>query len=140
MRCLYSSACCAVVTGGFRLGMMMARPNWAAVCGTTVCSAAPSRTCRCQSSGRVRIRLSGPRVGMEGAEVLMPPFSHQPRSSVLQDLVEKVLGARLAGIGVAKKLGLGTVFQDLAPHIHEDDPVADLARKAHFVGHTHHGH
>src|SRR5450830_1284986 len=37
--------------------MMMARPNWAAVCGTTVWSAAPSRTCRCQSSGRVRVRV-----------------------------------------------------------------------------------
>jgi len=39
--------------------MMMARPNVAAVCGTTEASPAPSRTCKCQSSGRVMVRLSG---------------------------------------------------------------------------------
>src|SRR5438128_8498709 len=33
--------------------MTIARPNWRALCGTTARSAAPSRTCRCQSSGRV---------------------------------------------------------------------------------------
>jgi hypothetical protein len=45
------------VTGGRKLGMMMARPNWAAVCGTTVLSASPSRTCRCKSSGRVNVNV-----------------------------------------------------------------------------------
>lgn len=39
--------------------MMIARPNAAAVCGTTDVRPAPSRTCRCQSSGRVMVRLSG---------------------------------------------------------------------------------
>jgi hypothetical protein len=47
----------AVVTGGFRLGITMARPNWRAVKGSTACSAAPSRRCRCQSSGRVIVRV-----------------------------------------------------------------------------------
>jgi hypothetical protein len=37
--------------------MMMARPNTRAVCGTTALSVAPSRTCRCQSSGRVMVSL-----------------------------------------------------------------------------------
>src|SRR3954449_3429838 len=52
MRSRYASACATLVTGGRRFGMMMARPNWRALCGTTARSAAPSRTCRCQSSGR----------------------------------------------------------------------------------------
>ena len=54
----------AVVTGGRRFGMMIARPNCAAVCGTTVFSASPSRTCKCQSSGLVIVICS-----------VMPPFS-----------------------------------------------------------------
>jgi len=37
--------------------MMMARPNTRAVCGTTALSVAPSRTCRCQSSGRAMVSL-----------------------------------------------------------------------------------
>src|SRR3954453_21458390 len=32
--------------------MMIARPNWRALCGPAARVAAPSRTCRCQSSGR----------------------------------------------------------------------------------------
>ncbi|CAN0618431.1 conserved protein of unknown function [Burkholderia multivorans] len=46
-----------VVTGGFRFGMMIARPNWRAVCGSTPASIAPSRTCRCQSSGRASVSV-----------------------------------------------------------------------------------
>src|SRR5688572_28992054 len=38
--------------------MITARPNWAAECPTMEAMAAPSRTCRCQSSGRVMVRLS----------------------------------------------------------------------------------
>src|SRR5699024_4704871 len=37
--------------------MMMARPNWRAEAATTSCMMAPSRTCRCQSSGRVRVTV-----------------------------------------------------------------------------------
>lgn len=40
-----------LVTGGTKLGMMMARAKCAAVCGTTERMLSPSRTCRCQSSG-----------------------------------------------------------------------------------------
>ena len=40
-------------TGGTRLGMMMARPKTAALAGSVAFSMAPSRTCRCQSSGRM---------------------------------------------------------------------------------------
>ncbi len=50
--------CWTVVTGGCVLGMMMARPKCAAECGTTDRKPAPSRTCRCQSSGRRIVRLS----------------------------------------------------------------------------------
>ena len=44
-----------VVTGGLRFGMMIARANWRAVKGTTLARWAPSRTCKCQSSGRSRV-------------------------------------------------------------------------------------
>ena len=47
-----------VVTGGRRLGMTSARANCRALCGTTDAIAAPSRTCRCQSSGRVKVIVS----------------------------------------------------------------------------------
>src|SRR5437899_6104746 len=40
-----------VVTGGTRLGIRMARPKFFAVNGATAFSMAPSRRCRCQSSG-----------------------------------------------------------------------------------------
>ena len=39
-------------------GHALARANWRAVCGSTAASAAPSRRCRCQSSGRRRVRRS----------------------------------------------------------------------------------
>src|SRR5512134_1601672 len=58
MRLRYSSASAVVVTGGRRFGITMARANWRAVCGRTAASAAPSRRCRCQSSGRVIVRVS----------------------------------------------------------------------------------
>ena len=38
-------------TGGIRFGIRMARPKCLAVYGITALSMAPSRTCRCQSSG-----------------------------------------------------------------------------------------
>lgn len=37
---------------------MIARPNVAAVCGTTASSISPSRTCKCQSSGRAIVSVS----------------------------------------------------------------------------------
>ena len=59
MRSRYAAAISVVVTGGFRFGMMIARPNWRAVCGKTAASVAPSRTCRCQSSGRAIVSELG---------------------------------------------------------------------------------
>ena len=58
MRMVHVHTCWTVVTGGCVLGMMMARPKCAAECGTTDRKPAPSRTCRCQSSGRRIVRLS----------------------------------------------------------------------------------
>src|SRR5438876_10404615 len=40
-----------VRTGGIRFGIRMARPKFLAVYGSTALSMAPSRTCKCQSSG-----------------------------------------------------------------------------------------
>ena len=44
-------AAATVVIGGRRLGITIARANWAAVAGATACSIAPSRRCTCQSTG-----------------------------------------------------------------------------------------
>ena len=46
MRSRYSSAWCSRTTGGFRLGMTMARANCLAVQGSASRIAAPSRKCR----------------------------------------------------------------------------------------------
>lgn len=60
VHCVSGNVTCAtVVTGGCRFGMMIARPKAAALWGITEPRAPPSRTCRCQSSGRVMVRLSG---------------------------------------------------------------------------------
>ena len=53
----YISASAVVTTGGTRLGMMMARPKWRALSGRTAASIAPSRRCRCQSSGLRIVRV-----------------------------------------------------------------------------------
>ncbi len=53
-RCLTALAS---VTGGTRLGIMIALANCLAVWGTTLRSVAPSRTWRCQSSGRVIVSV-----------------------------------------------------------------------------------
>src|SRR5947209_6993670 len=58
MRSRYSRASAAVVTGGLRFGMTIARANCATLCGSTLFSASPSRRCRCQSSGRARVSVS----------------------------------------------------------------------------------
>jgi hypothetical protein len=57
------------VIGGRRFGMMIARPNWRALYGSTAAIGAPSRTWRCQSSGR-------PMVICWGVEVI-GEFSHR---------------------------------------------------------------
>src|SRR3990167_4736043 len=59
-------ACSAGVTGGRKLGITMARPSGRAGAGTTAAIASPSRTCRCQSSGRRRVRVWGVFVVMAG--------------------------------------------------------------------------
>ena len=47
-----------------------ARPNRAAECRKTAASCAPSRRCRCQSSGRMRLRLSMPRFYLSSSAAL----------------------------------------------------------------------
>src|SRR6478752_6164045 len=97
--------------------MISARPNWAAECGTTQAMAAPSRTCRCQSSGRVMVRVwvMGPIVPLPGGvAVANPPYKSlqfvgwvraaTPPLSVRQDLVQEILGPRLPGFRVAEEL------------------------------------
>src|SRR5215831_12644599 len=58
MRSRYAAAAATVVTGGLRFGMMIARANCFAVKGSTELSAAPSRTCKCQSSGRRNVSVT----------------------------------------------------------------------------------
>mmetsp|Transcript_36 Transcript_36/g.134 ORF Transcript_36/g.134 Transcript_36/m.134 type:complete len:297 (-) Transcript_36:81-971(-) len=54
----YVSASSAVLIGGCKFGIMSARSNVFAVCGTTEAIFAPSRTCKCQSSGLVIVSVS----------------------------------------------------------------------------------
>jgi hypothetical protein len=54
-RLRYASASFTFTTGGSRFGMMIARPKCRAVKGSDAFSIAPSRTCRCQSSGLRRV-------------------------------------------------------------------------------------
>ena len=69
-----------VVTGGLRLGMTMARANWRALCGSTLARVAPSRRCKCQSSGRAMVMLSGVfsksdmAAGFLAIKMRIPPF------------------------------------------------------------------
>src|ERR671912_681514 len=44
--------------GGFKLGITIARANCLAECGSTDAIAAPSRKCKCQSSGRTMVSES----------------------------------------------------------------------------------
>ena len=62
----------AVVTGGFKLGMITARPNWRAVCGNTADKASASRKCKCQSSGRVRVSSVGSDMVRSGSKGQAP--------------------------------------------------------------------
>src|SRR2546425_9832981 len=62
MRSRYSSACCVVRTGGFRLGITMARAKRRALSASTEAMAGPSRKCRCQSSGRLSVSRSIDRI------------------------------------------------------------------------------
>lgn len=63
------------------VGMMTARANCAAVCGTTLRMASPSRTCRCQSSGRVIVRVSRGAVMVRYCPIAVPPPARPARSS-----------------------------------------------------------
>mmetsp|Transcript_2284 Transcript_2284/g.6986 ORF Transcript_2284/g.6986 Transcript_2284/m.6986 type:complete len:258 (-) Transcript_2284:174-947(-) len=54
----YVPASSAVLTGGVKFGMISARSNCLAVCGTTEVILLPSRTCKCQSSGLVMVKKS----------------------------------------------------------------------------------
>ena len=47
-----------VVIGGFKFGITIARANCRAECGSTEAIAAPSRRCKCQSSGRAIVNAS----------------------------------------------------------------------------------
>src|ERR1700752_2029377 len=68
-----------VATGGIRFGIRMARPKCLAVNGMTALSMAPSRTCRCQSSG-LRMGRRGvmlpDRRGGGGKRLLRPLVDH----------------------------------------------------------------
>src|SRR5579864_1990871 len=57
--------------------------------------------------------------------------------SMRQYLRQELLRAVAAGL--AEEIVLERVFDDFAL-VHEDDAVGDLAGKAHFMGHDHHGH
>src|SRR5437899_9150205 len=57
MRSRYAAAKAVVVTGTLRFGITMARAKVRSACGRTLAISGPSRRCRCQSSGRVIVRV-----------------------------------------------------------------------------------
>ncbi len=67
IRCRYAKAAAASSTGGTRFGITTAREKARAVAGTVSFNRAPSRRCRCQSSGVVSCN-----------SVMSPPAGNAP--------------------------------------------------------------
>ena len=68
------SACAAVVTGGFRFGITIGARELRCAVRHTEASAAPSRRCRCQSSGRVismRVGVMAGELGLRSDGVMI---------------------------------------------------------------------
>ncbi len=86
------------------------------------------------------IRLGLFQIAHHDADMVQIPEVAHGCGSMRQDLPKEILGPRLPVFRVAEELVLGTVFQDLTANVHEQHPISDLAGKAHFVGHHHHGH
>src|SRR2546422_1333369 len=116
MRSRYSSACCVVRTGGFRLGITMARAKRRALSASTEAMAGPSRKCRCQSSGRFSVSRSIGRIllgALERLAVQNAPWNpgnarSEPRCLArrqsLEQRVEHPFGLQgLCGPGLARR-------------------------------------
>src|SRR5262245_35647176 len=71
--------------------------------------------------------------------IVVSPFERPlaVHASMMQDVVEKAPRAR--GLGVGEEIAARRLFHD-HPVVHENDPIGDLARKAHLVRHDQHGH
>src|ERR1035437_3355857 len=144
IRSRYALACAVVVTGGLRFGITIARPNWRAVCGSTLASAAPSRRCRCQSSGRVMVMLCtrfdmawlDMKLFLWTADILRRPMNTgltQSMNYFRQEITGSIRARR------TKELVLGAILDDQTL-IHEDDPVCHFSGETHLVRDYHHGH
>ena len=122
--------------------MMMARPNWRAVAGTTAAIAAPSRTCRCQSSGRVKSGIA------HGGRFSPDHLATEPR----QPLASVMTGDQCCRIFERKSLARGERASGcrrtrpscspstILPASMKMTRWADLLREAHLVRDDHHRH
>ncbi|MEN9844816.1 MAG: hypothetical protein RLZZ612_2645 [Pseudomonadota bacterium] len=102
---------------------MMARPNCAAVWGTTWCSTAPSRTCKCQSSGRVSVKREeegqeGEVINQIGCNVVAVPLGVGLRQ-LGKDFSRRLYGGINVCLGVcgADKTGLIQGGCDVHPSV-----------------------
>ena len=59
---------------------------------------------------------------------------------MLQDLIQKLFGTRLAVLWMVEEFDFGAVFQNLAANVHKNHTASHFAGKSHLVRHTHHGH
>ena len=59
---------------------------------------------------------------------------------MLQYLVQKLFGTRLAIFWMAEKFVFRTVFQNLAANVHKNHAASDLAGESHLMRDAHHGH
>src|SRR5664279_1270877 len=128
MRSRYASACSTRTIGGRRFGMMIARANWRALCGTTTRSAAPSRTCRCQSSGRTIVTRSGmrglshPPRGDAGSAALRPEAAHDCgraclHSQLFVDALQVLLDGAMAAAEDGADVAVGLAGGQPAVHL-----------------------
>ena len=76
MRLRYALAISVLVIGGLRFGITTARANWRALAGSTAAIAAPSRRCRCQSSGRVMRSVTAAAMPRLSLRRIHPSRSH----------------------------------------------------------------
>src|SRR5450830_1824456 len=127
----------------------MARPNWRALCGSTAAMVAPSRRCRCQSSGRMMVTAEGAANGE--AVVDMATLEKRMRHFTLSAAGTAAVTSRALANDPRQELArpgrtgraeerLGGAVLDDAPFVHEHDAVRHFAGKAHFMGYHHHCH
>src|SRR5689334_15788899 len=104
------------MTGGTRLGMQIARPKCAAVKGSTAFSMAPSRTCKCQSSGFLRVMRSA--ISLPGGYEGLVPLP-DGCSGGAEGFRNRIVDHRAGEIGDASEASLVAPLRQLVDDRHQ---------------------